>query len=125
MHQNQQTISEPRSEAGADPATPALEARHLFKVFGRRPDEVVRRLSEGADRGELAGLGTAAVIDVGTATLAAFIGAGGLGEPIVQGLALADSRMVLAGALPAAGLALVVDWGLGWVERAVAPAGRQ
>lgn len=63
MHQNQQTISEPRSEAGADPATPALEARHLFKVFGRKPDEVVRRLSEGADRGELAGLGTAAVID--------------------------------------------------------------
>ncbi|WP_374953864.1 glycine betaine/L-proline ABC transporter ATP-binding protein [Rathayibacter sp. AY1D5] len=63
MHQNQQIISEPRSEAGADPATPALEARHLFKVFGRKPDEVVRRLSEGADRGELAGLGTAAVID--------------------------------------------------------------
>ncbi|WP_258066801.1 glycine betaine/L-proline ABC transporter ATP-binding protein [Rathayibacter sp. AY2B7] len=63
MHQNQQTISEPRSEAGADPATPALEARHLFKVFGRKPDEVVRRLSEGAERGELAGLGTAAVID--------------------------------------------------------------
>ncbi|WP_258065087.1 MULTISPECIES: glycine betaine/L-proline ABC transporter ATP-binding protein [unclassified Rathayibacter] len=63
MHQNQQTISEPRSEAGADPATPALEARHLFKVFGRRPDEVVRRLGEGVDRGELAGLGTAAVID--------------------------------------------------------------
>ncbi|PPH90449.1 glycine betaine ABC transporter ATP-binding protein [Rathayibacter sp. AY1D5] len=56
-------MSEPRSEAGADPATPALEARHLFKVFGRKPDEVVRRLSEGADRGELAGLGTAAVID--------------------------------------------------------------
>ncbi|WP_258064173.1 glycine betaine/L-proline ABC transporter ATP-binding protein [Rathayibacter sp. AY1E8] len=63
MHQNQQTISEPRSEAGADPATPALEARHLFKVFGRKPDEVVRRLGEGTDRGELAGLGTAAVID--------------------------------------------------------------
>ncbi|PPG54702.1 glycine betaine ABC transporter ATP-binding protein [Rathayibacter sp. AY2B7] len=56
-------MSEPRSEAGADPATPALEARHLFKVFGRKPDEVVRRLSEGAERGELAGLGTAAVID--------------------------------------------------------------
>ncbi|QHF22378.1 betaine/proline/choline family ABC transporter ATP-binding protein [Rathayibacter sp. VKM Ac-2762] len=56
-------MSEPRSEAGADPATPALEARHLFKVFGRKPDEVVRRLGEGTDRGELAGLGTAAVID--------------------------------------------------------------
>lgn len=63
MQQNQQTISEPGSGAGADPATAALEARGLFKVFGRRPDEAVRRLRSGAERDELAGLGTAAVID--------------------------------------------------------------
>jgi len=57
----------------------------------------------------MAGIRTAAVITVGAATLAAFIGAGGLGEPIVAGLALADTRMILSGALPAAALALAVD----------------
>ena len=70
----------------------------------------------------LAGVRTAAVITVGAATLAAFIGAGGLGEPIVTGLALADSRLVLAGAIPAALLALLVDSVLALVERAVSPA---
>lgn len=70
----------------------------------------------------MAGVRTAAVITVGAATLAAFIGAGGLGEPIVTGLALADTRMVLSGALPAALLALLVDGALAWVERRVAPA---
>lgn len=70
----------------------------------------------------MAGVRTAAVITVGAATLAAFIGAGGLGEPIVAGLALADSRMILSGALPAAALALLVDGALALVERAVTPA---
>ena len=70
----------------------------------------------------IAGVRTAAVITVGAATLAAFIGAGGLGEPIVTGLALADSRLVLSGAIPAALLALLVDDVLALVERAVAPA---
>ncbi len=69
----------------------------------------------------MAGVRTAAVITVGTATLAAFIGAGGLGEPIVAGLALADTRLVLSGALPAAALALVVDGLLAVVERRVTP----
>jgi len=68
---------------------------------------------------------TAAVITVGAATLAAFIGAGGLGEPIVAGLALADTRLVLSGALPAAALALVVDGALGVVERLVTPPHRR
>ncbi len=70
----------------------------------------------------MAGVRTAAVITVGAATLAAFIGAGGLGEPIVTGLALADTRLVLSGALPAAALALLVDGALALVERRVAPA---
>ena len=70
----------------------------------------------------VAGVRTAAVITVGAATLAAFIGAGGLGEPIVTGLALADSRLILSGALPAALLAILVDGGLALVERAVRPA---
>ena len=70
----------------------------------------------------LAGVRTSAVITVGAATLAAFIGAGGLGEPIITGLGLADSRLVLSGALPAAALAVVVDLALAAVERAVTPA---
>ena len=56
-----------------------------------------------------AGVKTAAVINVGTATMAAFIGAGGFGERITAGLALNDGATMLAGALPAAGLALVVQ----------------
>jgi len=69
----------------------------------------------------MAGVRTAAVITVGTATLAAFIGAGGLGEPIVTGLQLADTTLILSGALPAALLALLVDLGLGWLERRLRP----
>ena len=69
----------------------------------------------------MAGIRTAAVIDVGTATLAAFIGAGGLGEPIVSGLALSDTRLILSGAIPAALLALAVDTTLAGVERFVRP----
>jgi osmoprotectant transport system permease protein len=71
----------------------------------------------------LAGIRTAAVINVGTATLAAFIGAGGLGDPIVAGLALSDTRLILSGALPAAALALLVDLGLEAVERRATPRG--
>ena len=71
----------------------------------------------------MAGVRTAAVINVGTATLAAFIGAGGLGDPIVSGLTLSDPVMILSGAVPAATLALLVDWALGGAEAAVAPGG--
>jgi osmoprotectant transport system permease protein len=71
----------------------------------------------------MAGIRTAAVLTVGTATLAAFIGAGGLGEPIVTGLQLADTRRILSGALPAALLAVLVDLALAGVERLVRPRG--
>jgi osmoprotectant transport system permease protein len=71
----------------------------------------------------MAGIRTAAVLTVGTATLAAFIGAGGLGEPIVTGLQLADTRRILSGALPAALLAVAVDLVLAGVEKLVAPRG--
>lgn len=70
----------------------------------------------------MAGIRTAAVITIGATTLAAFIGAGGLGEPIVAGLALADTRMVLSGALPAAALAVLVDRLLAILERLLRPA---
>ncbi len=71
----------------------------------------------------LAGVRTSAVLTVGTATLAAFIGAGGLGVPIVAGLQLADTTRILSGALPAAALALIVDRGLAGVERRLRPRG--
>ena len=71
----------------------------------------------------MAGIRTAAVINVGTATLAAFIGAGGLGDLIATGLALSDTRMILSGALPAAVLALMVDAVLAACERLVRPGG--
>jgi osmoprotectant transport system permease protein len=65
----------------------------------------------------IAGIRTAAVISIGTATLAAFIGAGGLGDPIVTGLALNDSAMILQGAIPAAGLAILTELAFGALER--------
>jgi osmoprotectant transport system permease protein len=71
----------------------------------------------------MAGVKTSAVINVGTATIAAFIGAGGYGERIVTGLALNDHAMLLAGAIPAAVLALVIEGGFRAGERWVVPEG--
>jgi osmoprotectant transport system permease protein len=68
----------------------------------------------------LAGVKTSAVINVGTATIAAFIGAGGYGERIVQGLALNDNALLVAGAVPAAVLALLVQGGFELLERSFA-----
>jgi osmoprotectant transport system permease protein len=65
----------------------------------------------------MAGVKTSAVISVGTATIAAFIGAGGFGERIAQGLALNDNATLLAGAIPAAGLALAVQGAFELAER--------
>jgi len=62
-----------------------------------------------ATRFIVAGIRTSAVINIGTATLAAFIGAGGLGERIVTGLALNSTGIVLSGAIPAAVLAIVTE----------------
>jgi len=69
----------------------------------------------------LAGIQTSAVINVGTATIAAFIGAGGYGERIVQGLALNDPTLLLAGAIPAALLALLVQGAFELAERQLLP----
>ena len=65
----------------------------------------------------LSGVRVAIVISVGLATIAAAIGAGGLGEFIFRGLAMVDDRVILAGAIPAAILALTADLGVGWIER--------
>lgn len=64
----------------------------------------------------LAGVKTAAVVNVGTATIAAFVGAGGFGERITQGLAVNDGRLLLAGALPAAAMAMLVHVLFEWAE---------
>ena len=69
----------------------------------------------------LAGVKTAAVLSVGTATIAAFIGAGGFGERITIGLALNDHTMLLAGAIPAAVLALLTQAGFELLERRLGP----
>ncbi len=74
--------------------------------------------------GVLAGIKTATVISVGTATIAAFIGAGGYGERIVAGLAVNDHRMLLAGAVPAAALAFLLEAAFWLLERRLDPAGR-
>ena len=71
----------------------------------------------------MAGIKTSAVINVGTATIAAFIGAGGYGERIVTGLALNDHAMLLAGAIPAAVLALVIEGGFRVADHWAVPEG--
>ena len=70
-----------------------------------------------AARTILAGIRVATVTTVGTATIAAAIGAGGLGVFIFRGIASVDTEQILAGAIPAALLALLSDGGLGWIEK--------
>jgi osmoprotectant transport system permease protein len=69
----------------------------------------------------LSGVRVAVVISVGLATIAAAIGAGGLGEFIFRGLAMVDNTVILAGAIPAAALALAVDFSIGWLENRLQP----
>jgi osmoprotectant transport system permease protein len=76
-----------------------------------------------ASRAILAGIRTSAIITVGTATLAALIGAEGLGNPIMQGIALRDTSLILQGAVPAAVLALLVEGAFQIAERFVIPRG--
>jgi osmoprotectant transport system permease protein len=76
-----------------------------------------------ASRSILSGIKTSAVINVGTATLAALIGAGGLGEPILSGLNLNDHTTILQGAIPAALLALLVQWFFDVLDRVLIPKG--
>ncbi len=70
----------------------------------------------------LAGIRVATVTTIGTATIAAAIGGGGLGVFIFRGVATVDTTQILAGAVPAACMALLADGGLGWIERKLSPA---
>jgi osmoprotectant transport system permease protein len=69
----------------------------------------------------IAGVRVATVISVGLATIAAAIGAGGLGEYIFRGISMVDNEVILAGAIPAAVLALLADVTLGWLEKRLSP----
>jgi len=73
----------------------------------------------------VAGIRIATIVGIGTATIAAAIGAGGLGEYIFRGLSMVDSTVILAGAIPAALLALAADGMLTWVERRLMPGRRR
>jgi len=88
-------------------------------------DGAILRLIElpVASRTILAGVRTSAVINVGTATIAAFIGAGGYGERIVAGLAVNDNALLLAGAVPAALLAILIEGAFGLAELWLVPRG--
>ncbi len=92
--------------------------------LGMRPATVLQKIELPlAAPTILAGIKTSAVINVGTATIAAFIGAGGYGERIVTGLALNDHAMLLAGAIPAAAMALLIELGFRVGERWLLPPG--
>lgn len=69
----------------------------------------------------IAGIRVATVLSIAVTTIAAAIGAGGLGEYIFRGLAMVNNAVILAGAIPAAALALLADAGLGWLERRLSP----
>jgi osmoprotectant transport system permease protein len=74
-----------------------------------------------AARTIIAGVRVATVTTIGTATIAAAIGGGGLGVFIFRGVASVDTAQILAGAIPAAIIALLADGGLGWLERRLSP----
>ena len=98
--------------------------RQAAQSLGLRADTILHKIELPlAAPTILAGIKTSAVINVGTATIAAFIGAGGYGERIVAGLALNDNAMLLAGAIPAAVLALLIEGGFRVGERWMIPAG--
>ncbi|MAI78565.1 MAG: amino acid ABC transporter permease [Deltaproteobacteria bacterium] len=101
-----------------------LPLRESAEALGL-PSGARLRLIEGplAAPSILAGIKTAAVINVGAATLGALVGAGGYGQPILTGIRLDDMGLILEGAVPAALLALCVQWLFEWAERAVIPAG--
>jgi osmoprotectant transport system permease protein len=98
---------------GVDPAV-----RESAVAMGMRPAQILFSVELPlAMRTIFAGIRIATVTTVGTATIAAAIGAGGLGVFIFRGIASVDTTQILAGAVPAALIALLCDGGLGWIER--------
>jgi osmoprotectant transport system permease protein len=107
--------------AGVDAAI-----REAGAAMGMSPRELLRQVDLPlALPSIVGGVRVAAVVGVGSATIAAAIGAGGLGEYIYRGLSMVDTTVILAGAIPAAVLAVIVDAGLWWVGRALSPQRRR
>jgi osmoprotectant transport system permease protein len=103
---------------GVDPAV-----RESAVAMGMTPSQILWQVELPlAVPAILAGLRIATVATIGTATVAAAIGAGGLGVFIFRGIATVDTATVLAGAVPAAILALAADGGLEWIEKRLSPA---
>lgn len=92
--------------------------RESAVAMGMTPAQILREVELPlAVPSILAGIRIATVTTIGTATIAAAIGGGGLGTFVFRGIAMADTRTILAGAAPAAALAIFADEVLGWVER--------
>ena len=103
---------------GVDPAV-----RESALAMGMTPRQILWQVEMPlAVPSIVAGLRIATVTTIGTATIAAFIGAGGLGVFLVRGISMMDKQALLAGALPAAAMALLADEGLEWIERRLSPA---
>lgn len=101
-----------------------LPLRESAEALGLKPFERLRLVYlPMASRSILAGVKTSAVINVGTATLAALVGAGGFGQPILIGLTLNNPEMILTGAIPAAALALIVQTLFDAADRLFIPRG--
>jgi osmoprotectant transport system permease protein len=93
-------------------------------VLGLSPFVILKKIELPlASRSILAGIKTSAVINVGTATLGALIGAGGYGQPILTGIRLDSVPLILEGAVPAALLALIVQWMFDLSEKVIVPRG--
>jgi osmoprotectant transport system permease protein len=98
---------------GIDPAV-----RESAVAMGMTPRQVLLEVELPLSaRSIIAGLRLATVATIGTATIAAAIGAGGLGVFIFRGIASVDHEQILAGAIPAAIMAILADEGFGWIER--------
>ncbi len=103
---------------GIDPAV-----RESAVAMGMTSKQILREVELPlAARTILAGVRLATVSTIGTATIAAAIGGGGLGVYLFRGISSVDTTQILAGAIPAAALALIADGGLGWIEKRFTPA---
>jgi osmoprotectant transport system permease protein len=99
--------------SGVDPAI-----REAGRAMGMTDGQLLRKVEIPLALGVIfAGIRVATVIAVGVATIAAAVGAGGLGMFIFRGVSMVDSRLILAGAIPAAALALIADFGLGAIQK--------
>jgi osmoprotectant transport system permease protein len=103
--------------AGVDPAV-----RESARAMGMTERQILLQVELPLSLSTvLAGVRIATVLTIGVATIAAAIGAGGLGEFIFRGLAMVNDQLILAGAIPAAALAIAADLGIGLLERRLRP----